>query len=174
MKSIYIVLTKSTTFLSRLVYFITRDKYTHVSISFEKELQPLYSSSRKNGCTLFPAGPCKESFYYGYMSTHKHIPCAVYELKVSDEVYKMAKREAEEIIENADEYHFNILGLLLCRLNIPYHRKNNYFCSQFVGEILEKSNAIKLPKDYTLMRPTDYMKLPELRCRHIGKLGEVA
>lgn len=174
MKSIYILLTRSTTILSRLVYFITRDKYTHVSISFEKELQPLYSSSRKNGCTLFPAGPCKESFYYGYMGTHKEIPCALYELKVSDEVYEMAKSEVEKIMADADNYHFNILGLILCRLNIPYHRKNNYFCSQFVSEILERSNAIKLPKDYTLMRPSDYMKLPELRCRHIGKLEEVA
>ena len=71
MKSIYILLTRSTTILSRLVYLITRDKYTHVSISFEKDLQPLYSSGRKNGCTLFPAGPCKESFYYGYMRKHK-------------------------------------------------------------------------------------------------------
>ena len=48
MKSIYILLTRSTTILSRLVYLITRDKYTHVSISFEKDLQPLYSSGRKN------------------------------------------------------------------------------------------------------------------------------
>lgn len=174
MKTIYIVLTRSTTILSRLVYLFTGAEYTHASISFEKGLQPMYSSSRKNGCTLFPAGPCKESFYHGYLKEHRDIPCAVYELEVSEEVYEKAKREVERIMQNADEYHFNILGLVLCHFNIPYQRKRNFFCSQFVSEVLKRSRALKLPKQSSLMRPSDYMEIPELVCSFRGCINDVA
>lgn len=175
MKTIYILLTKSDTILSRIIHFITMDSYTHVSISFEESLQPLYSSSRKNGRTLFPAGPCMEQLYCGYYRKHgSKIPCVLYELQVDEETYLQAKREAQRIIENAEEYHYNIFGLLLCQFNIPYHRNRHYFCSQFVSDVLDKSSAIKLPKDVTLMKPSDYMELPELNYRYHGKLRELA
>ena len=170
MKSIYILLTKSNTILSKMVYLITADTYTHASISFDKNFNFLYSSSRKNGKTIFPAGPCREYLLRGYYKKNSHIPCAVYELRVSDEVYEKAKHEVKRIICNADKYHFNIIGLVLCRLNIPYHRKYNFFCSQFVSEVLYRSRAISLPKDTSLMRPCDYMKLPELRLLFKGNI----
>lgn len=173
MKTIYILLTRSSTVLSKIVGFITADKYTHVSISFEECLQPMYSSSRKNGETLFPAGPCTENFHRGYLKNHPHIPCALYELTVSDEVYYSAKADVERIINNSDDYSFNIIGLLLCHMNIPYHRKKHFFCSQFVGEVLHKSQALQLPKDTSLMRPSDYMTIPELVCRFTGRLNEL-
>lgn len=169
---IYILLTRTSTILSRAVYLITAAEYTHVSLSFNENLRPLYSSSRKNGRTLFPAGPCRERLNKGYWKEHRHVPCAVYRLEVSEEVYEKAKREVEKIMISSDEYHFNIIGLVLCKLNIAYNRKRNYFCSQFVSEILSKSNAIKLPKEASLMKPIDYMELPELVCCFKGYLNE--
>lgn len=173
MKSIYILLTKSGTILSRFVHFITADPYTHASIAFDSSLQPLYSSSRKNGVTIFPAGPCAEHLHRGYYLKHSHIPCVLYELKVSDEVYFAAKKEAERIVGNSAEYHFNIVGLVLCHLKIPFVRRHHYFCSQFVSEILIKSEAMKLPKAATLMKPADYMQLSELRCLYRGQLKDL-
>ncbi len=170
MKIIYILLTKSNTLLSRLVHFVTADSYTHVAISFEGDLQPLYSSSRKNGRTIFPAGPCMEQLHQGYYRKNAQIPCILYELHVSDEAYMLAKQEVQNIMSNEHDYHFNIIGLLLCQLNIPYHRKHHFFCSQFVSEVLSKSNALRLPKDASLMKPSDYMYLPELLCRFRGQL----
>ena len=171
-KDIYILLTRTTTILSRAVHIITSDEYTHASIAFNETLQPLYSSSRKNGRTLFPAGPCMEIFSRGYWKYHPHVPCAVYKLEVSEEVYNKAQIEVKKIMDKEHEYHFNIIGLLLCRLNIPYHREKNYFCSQFVSDILQKSNALELPKQPCLMRPSDYMELPQLKCCFKGYLSE--
>lgn len=174
MKTIYILLTKSDTVLSRIIHFITMDSYTHVSISFEESLQPLYSSSRKNGRTIFPAGPCMEQLCCGYYREHaSRIPCALYELQVDEDTWWQAKKEAQRIIENAEEYHYNIFGLLLCQFNIPYHRKRHYFCSQFVSDVLDKSSALKLPKDASLMKPSDYMSLPELSYLYHGQLREL-
>lgn len=173
MKTIYILLTKSDTILSHMVHLVTSDPYTHASISFDHALQPLYSSARKNGETMFPAGPCTEVFHRGFYHKHPNIPCALYELQVSDEVYEKAKAEAQHFARNSDCYSFNIIGLFLCKLNIPFHRKSHYFCSQFVAEILQRSHALELPKDTTLMRPMDYTRLPQLRCRFTGKLRDL-
>lgn len=174
MKTIYILLTRSNTILSKLVRFVTDDAYTHVSMAFDENLTTLYSSSRKNGRTLFPAGPCTESLTGDYYKRHDHIPCAVYELSVSDEAYERAKREVEQIMEKADQYHFNIIGLLLCQLNIPYHRKKYFFCSQFVSEILKRSHALALPKDTSLMKPVDYTKMPGLLCSFRRYISDLA
>lgn len=175
MNTIYILLTRSNTLVSRLVYLFTRAEYTHVSISFEENLETMYSSSRKNGRTLFPAGPCRESFRYGWFKRYgKIIPCALYELKVTENAYEQAKIEAEQFMKNADHYHFNILGLILCKFNISWNRKNHFFCSQLVGEILIRSNAVGIPKEPTLMRPSDYMDMEELECLYKGYIYELA
>ena len=173
MKTIYILLTRSSSVLSRLIHFATGDDYTHVSIAFDKELHTLYSSGRKNGWTVIPAGPCKESIRDGFITKQKNVPCALYKLEVSEKVYEMAKKEVEKIVNNADEYHYNIIGLLLCRLNIAYNRKKNFFCSQMVSEVLERSNAVKFKKKTSLVRPMDYMQLQGALLCFVGVLDEL-
>ena len=59
MKTIYILLTRSGTLLSNLVYAVTGANYTHASLAFDEDLSCLYSSTRKNGYTMFPAGPSR-------------------------------------------------------------------------------------------------------------------
>lgn len=173
MRKIYILLTRSDTVLSRVVHLVTAARYTHVSIAFDEDLQTVYSSSRKNGRTLFPAGPCQEHLEQGYWSEHGHVPCILYELQVSDQVYYAARREVERILHRQEEYHFNILGLILCQMNIPFRRKHHFFCSQFVGAVLGQSGALCLPKDPSVMKPCDYMSMPELACRFQGRLWEL-
>ena len=63
------------------------------------------------------------------------------------------------------------LFLILCRLSIPFHRKHFYFCSEFVGSILEDSNALSLPKAPSLMRPNDYSKFNNMSCKFEGRLN---
>jgi len=77
------------------------------------------------------------------------------------------------MMENADCYRYNVLGLILCRMNIAYDRKRRYFCSEFVSEVLEKSNAIELPKHPSLMRPADYTNIDGINCLFDGKLHEL-
>ena len=173
MNTIYILLTRSGTLLSNLVHLFTGDPFTHASISFDPTLQPLYSSARKNGETMFPAGPCQEYFHRGFYRKHRHIPCALYALDVAQEQYELAIEEMERIIDHSDDYHFNILGLLLCRLNIPMRRTNKFFCSQFVAEILLRSDSLPLPKVPSLMRPMDYTCLPGVSCLYRGTLREL-
>ena len=154
MKTIYILLTRSGTLLSKLVYAATGASYTHASMAFDAELSCLYSSTRKNGYTMFPAGPSKEYLNKGVFRLRDDAPCALYTLEVSDEAYSHALCRAEEFMRHSEEYSFNTLGLILCGLHIRWQRRHHYFCSQFVSEVLEQSGALALPKDSTLMHPT--------------------
>lgn len=173
MKKIYILLTRSGTWVSKIINLTTADTYTHASISFEDSLQPLYSFSRKRVNMPLPAGLRHEPLRQGFFERHNTIPCALYELQVSDEVYNAAKQEVQKMMLKRTSYRFSVLGLVLCRLNIPYHRKHHFFCSQFVSEILSRSRALRLPKDTALMRPNDYTTIPELFCRFRGQLNEL-
>ena len=95
MKTLYIFLTRSGTLLSNLVYRLTGAQYTHISLAFDEDLSTLYSSTRKNGYTMFPAGPSREYLNRGVFLMRENIPCALYALEVTDEAYIRAKRRTQ-------------------------------------------------------------------------------
>ena len=163
MKMLYIFLTRSGTLLSNLVYSLTGAQYTHISLAFDEDLSTLY--------TMFPAGPSREYLNRGVFLMRENIPCALYALEVTDEAYTRAKRRTQHMMHHGELYRFNSLGLLLCWMHIRWQRRRHYFCSQFVSEVLQKSGALELPKPSTLMHPSDYAELPELRCLYRGTLA---
>lgn len=171
MKKIYILLTRTQSILSRAVHLVTSDQFTHAAIAFDEDMQLLYSSARWDGETMFPAGPCQESLARGFYARRK-TPCAVYELEVEDHVYLRALEEVGNIIAHQSRYRFNIIGLFLCWLHIPYRRKTHFFCSQFVGEILQKSGALELPKEPCLMKPSDYTRITLLEPCFLGSVAQ--
>lgn len=102
MKTIYILLTRSGTLLFKLVYAATGASYTHASMAFDAELSCLYSSTRKNGYTMFPAGPSKEYLNKGVFRLRDDAPCVLYALEVSDEAYSHALHRAEEFMRHSE------------------------------------------------------------------------
>ena len=110
------------------------------------KVRSLYSSTRKNGYTMFPAGPSKEYLNKGVFRLRDNAPCALYALEVSDEAYSHALCRTEEFMRHSEEYSFNTLGLILCGLHIRWQRRRHYFCSQFVSEVLEQSALWRCPR----------------------------
>ena len=170
MKTIYILLTRSGTLLSNLVYAVTGANYTHASLAFDEDLSCLYSSTRKNGYTMFPAGPSREYLNRGVFRLRENVPCALYALDVSDEAYTRARRRAEHMMAHGSLYQFNVIGLALCGMHIRWKRRRHYFCSQFVATLLEECGAVELWKDPDLVRPADFCRLSALQAVHQGPL----
>ena len=156
MEKLYILLTRTESITSKTVRFFTNDRYTHASLAFDKELIGLYSSGRKKGLKMFPGGPCREGLDKGFFGRDPHTPCAVFEFEVTDEAYRAAKAEIDFYMTDNHLYKFSILGTFACKLGIEWTRKNKFFCSQFVSEILKRSGALEFPKPPSLMRPIDY------------------
>jgi hypothetical protein len=173
MKSIYLLLTRSDSLLSRTIQRFTDDPYTHVSIAFDRKLSPLYSFSRKYADVPLPAGLVTEHLHKGLFERQHGMPCALLELKVEDDAYIKAKQIVEKMMRRPDVYRYNLLGLVFCRLAIPFERRHYYFCSQFVGKVLLYSGAAVLPKPVSLMRPVDYDLMPGITCLFRGQLASL-
>ena len=118
-----------------------------------------------------PQAPAGSTWTGGGFRLRPDVPCALYALEVSEEAYTRARRRADHMMAHGNLYRFNVLGLILCGLHIRWRRRRHYFCSQFVGEVLEKSGALELPKHSTLMHPNDYTQLGQLRCVYEGRLS---
>ena len=173
LQKLYILLSRSSSITSKIVYFFTKTTYTHSSLAFDEELNQLYSSARKKGTRTFPAGPTRESLYKGFFGRDNHIPCAIYSLEVSDEVYNRAKAQIDFFMEHIDDYKFSAWGIIACKFGIKWERKNKYFCSQFLAEILTKSGALSFDKPNCLVHPRDYQTVPGIKLIFEGTIGEV-
>ena len=173
MKEIYIFLSRTESIASKIVHFFTKTKYTHASFALDENLVELYSSGRKNGIKMFPAGPTQESLYRGFFGRDDHTPCIVYSLLVEDEVFSKVKTEIAYYMEHINEYSFSVLGIAACKFGIAWKRKNKFFCSQFVAEVLTKCGAINFDKPNSLVHPRDYQKLPDLKLVFEGTVGEL-
>ena len=166
-RSIYILLTRSGTWFSRLIHLVTSDCYTHASIGLDGPSGPFYSFARKYEHFALPAGLVEER----PSVRNRRIPCCLYELKVSDPVYRRLRRQLSGMYCQRERYHYNLLGALFCCFNHPLRRKNHYFCSQFVAGLLRDSGALELSKPPALVRPADFCQIHQLRTVHQGDMG---
>ena len=173
MKTIYILLTKSTTICSKVVYMATKSEYTHASISLNNKFDKLYTFSRRHKRLLLPAGFVVESAYEGIMGDSDDMRCAVYELQISDDSYDKLVRLFRHMDYHKKKYRYSILGLPMCFFKKRYERKGYYFCSQFVHHALTESGAIKDETCSSLFRPMDFRTLPETKEIFKGNIKEL-
>lgn len=168
-RTIYILLTRSGTWFSRLIHLATQDDYTHASIGLDGPDGPFYSFARKYRYLALPAGLVEEQVTV----YRRAVPCCLYELKVSEEAYFRLRRKLRSMYAQREEYHYSVLGVFACYFNLSLQRRHHYFCSQFVAGLLENCGAAELPKPPSLVRPADLRGLKNLRPVHQGVLAEI-
>ena len=166
-RAIHILLTRSGTWFSRLIHLATQDDYTHASIGLDGPAGPFYSFARKYEHFALPAGLVEEQV----TGRRRAVPCCLYELSVSPEIYASLRRQISAMYAQRQRYHYNLLGALSCFFNLPLDRRDHYFCSQFVAGLLRDSGALELSKPPALVRPADFCQIHQLRTVHQGDMG---
>ena len=172
MKSIYLILTRSTSAASRLIGHFTDAPFTHVSIAYEPKTHIMYSFARKYARLPLPAGLVEEHMDGGFYRNQGNIPCAVLRLEVDEKTYYRAKNRICDMLVRREEFRYSVLGLLACRMGIEAEIPGHYFCSQFVAEILADTSRVNLPCPPSLMHPADYLEMDCFRCEFCGGLTE--
>ena len=173
MYSIYILLTRTNTILSRAIHRAPGNEYTHAALSLDPTFTRLYSFGRKYRYSYLPAGFVLESVDRGVLGADASTKCAVYELIISEETYVELCRVLEKMESEKGLYQYNILGLLLCLFGIEKERRYHFFCSQFISYVLEISGAAEPGKAPSLMRPVDFRQIPgvhQIFCGNIAQL----
>ena len=102
---------------------------------------------------------------------HANMPCVLLSLSVSDGVYKNIRLRIDRMRSQSDDYRYDVRGLISCKLGRETNHPNKYFCSKFVSEVLEDSGAVELPKPSSLMRPQDFMEMPEMTILYRGSIA---
>ena len=152
---VFIILMHTGTTLSSIIKNVTRDDFSHVAISFNSKLSPLYSFGTKDYYTRdhgFVQHDTKDDFYRHYKSTY-----SVFVMYVSKEQRDKMLNRLQYFIDNADSFKFDIAALIACALKIPTEFRKKFFCSRFCMEII--GQGIELEKVPSLWSPQQMSEL---------------
>lgn len=170
MSKIYIVLTYSGTFLSKLVKIYTQKEYSHVSLALDENLNQMYSFGRLNPYLPFFAGFVQESPKFGTFKRFKKTKTKIYSLDVDERQYEKIIKTIRKIDLDKEKYSFNIIGLFAVAFKVKIKREKSFYCAEFVKYVFDNSNLeVKLPE---LVKPEDFAKIEGSQEVYTGVLRE--
>ena len=173
-KTVYIVISQTGTALSRILKFITGAKYNHASISLVPDLSKMYSFGRVNPYNPVHGGFVVESPHYGTFKRFSGTKVEVLSIAVSEGQYINLKQMLEGMAKNKKRYHYNYFGLFLAGANIYYKRKNFYYCSEFVKEMLVRNGIRSARALDDIIEPMQFLTLPDANHVYSGRLKDYA
>lgn len=158
-QNIWIVLTNTGTWFSRMIQCFTNAQLNHASIAFDSDLHEVYSFGRKQANNPFIAGLVRENLRAPFF---RNSECAVYRLRVSSHDYQCMYNLVIEMMRNQDRYRYNLLGLLGILFRLHIDRADAYFCSHFVATVLERAGLNLVDKPPHLVTPEDFSNSSQL------------
>lgn len=156
---LYIVLTRTSTVLSRMIGFVTNDEFTHAAISLDEDLSQMYSFGRKNVYNPFVGSFIKENIDEGIYGMCQNLHGVIIELDVSRQQYNKAVELLDEFIINSSIYKYNYMGLIDGLLNNEACYNDRFLCSEFVYYILNKSGVADFNMPRNLVRPQSLLDI---------------
>ncbi|EQB86881.1 hypothetical protein J2Z44_000245 [Clostridium punense] len=172
MKKIYIMLSYTGTAPSKVIKLFSKEKYSHVSIALDSQLKELYSFARKKVNNPFIGGFIKEDINGGIYKKFENTKCYIYSLEVTDEQYETISNIIKDFEIKKHNLHYNMIGLLGVLVNVPIERRNHYFCSQFVSEVLLKSGVLNFNIPSALVQPTHFYNMKDKDVVYTGLLRD--
>ena len=166
---VFILLTQTTSVLTKLIKLCTKTPYNHASLAFDERLEYTYSFGR-----IKPNDPLIGGFSHERLDAgvFKDAQCQLLSLDVSAEQYEKMRRRIADIEANQIKYKFNLIGLFGTKFNFNLDRKHAYFCSQFVSKVLQEVGLF--PEDFPahLVTPSDIAKHINLTIEYQGSLAD--
>ncbi|WP_236707992.1 hypothetical protein [Brevibacillus choshinensis] len=163
---IYIVLSDTGTWFTKIIQLYTKAPLNHASIAFDPELNEVYSFGRKNPMNPFVGGFVKEDMRGGLF---KDATFAVYRCSMSESQFLTIRNIVQHIERESHLYKYNLPGLLGVMMNIPVAPERAYFCSQFVASVFEQAGARLVPKCAALTTPSDLERSGALELMFRGR-----
>lgn len=169
-KKIYILLSQTGTCISKMIKVYTKAKYNHSSICVDDNFECFYSFGRKVPRFPLIGGFVTERLNAGVYKLFKNTTCCLYSLEIPVDNYHLLCTLIDGYKKNRNYYGYNLIGLFGVMADYPIKRRRKYFCSQFVGSVISKSNVYDFKKNINLLTPQDIEKIPGLTKIFEGKL----
>ncbi len=171
-KCVYILISKTQTLPSDVIKMWTRDPYAHTSLALDIELKEMYSFARKKLRNPFNCGFISEDITKGVFGRDVNTTCRVARLWVTSKQYKKIIKNLDKFKKEKDMFRYNYIGIFGIMFNKAVERKYNFFCSQFVYYVLDKSGVEMFGKKPGLAKPEDFRVWDELELIYEGKLNK--
>ena len=136
--------------------------YTHTTIGLEEDLNTFYSFMKK--------GFIEEKITRYIKPNREPFPCALYEIEVSRKAYRRVKKLLESYVARKKFLQYTHFSLFWAILGIPWKLRDRYFCTQFVAEVLQRSNIAYLAKNSAVCFAKDFHELTETKMVFSGNI----
>lgn len=170
MGKIYLLLSQSGTLPSRLLKMYTHAEFNHISISLNSDLNEMYSFGRKYRLFPFPGGFISEAKERGIYAQYPKAKVVVLELEIDDDKLVYLRKRLQEMYAQKRRYHYNFRGVFFASLGLVYQRERNFYCSEFVRDILVECEVAKADDFPRIVMPVHFMHMPGIREVYRGQL----
>ena len=171
-KNFYIVISQPDTILSKLLKLVTAREYNHVSLSLRDDLSLMYSFGRLNPYYPFWGGFVTESVNFGTFKRFSNSKIIVLSVDISEEKHIAMCELMEYMLKCKNNYRYNYLGVFLAAFKIYKYRKNYYYCSEFVKDVLVKCDINGAEKLGKIVHPMNFLDMPSAKTVYCGKLKD--
>lgn len=151
---IYVAFLTSPTKIGKTIRYITKNKYNHVTLSFEKNLRTMYSFARYNVNTPLIGGFVEESSLRYYYFKKSDIPVKICKIPLTTRKLQEVMDYIASMEKNSKQYIYNLLSFAAA----PLHRKilvdKSFTCHEFVYNVLYNCGivtSININKYFTIL-----------------------
>ncbi|MDR0434763.1 MAG: hypothetical protein LBH21_06845 [Gracilibacteraceae bacterium] len=158
-KHLYVVLSRSSTALSKTIRFLKGVEYTHAALALDARLEYMFSFGRRRAHNPFVGCFKRERIGDALYRPYSELPGVVLEITVSAAQYKSAVALIESFLLDGHMYGYNYLGLAGNLWGWSRMAGMRFFCSEFVYHVLHKIGVSDLGKPRGLVSPQDLMRI---------------
>lgn len=156
---VYVLLSHSGTLLANAIKKVTKNPYSHASISFDHELNNMYSFGRKYKSNPLIGSFVRESIREGlYEDVSGTATYSLYVTFIPRAKYTQMIQRLDMFRNDKRGFKYDFTGLFKHRLGMVSEREDAYFCSGFVATILQAGNENFFKQHYSLVTPYDFAK----------------
>jgi len=145
MKNLYVMFTRTSTVVGKMIRAVTRYEFSHVSLALSDDLTEFYSFARKNVNNPIYAGFVKEKRCYFTLGKENKTRVKIFKISVEDEVYYKV-REFVIQVANDDELIYNLFSLITMPIMHGIQPYKQHTCISFVSEALAVNGIVKFNK----------------------------
>lgn len=158
-KYIYVILSEPHTISGKMIRKITKDSYSHASISLDKDLNEMYSFARFHYQNPIVGGFVHENADNLSLKKSTDTYIKIFEIPVTNKQYRSIQNLIAYFQNHEDQYMYNLLDLLLYPTGIQCKIRDAYICSEFVAYLLKESKIEVDKIDSTRIKPSQFINV---------------
>ena len=142
---VYVILTTSNNLTGDYANLLTNEKYAHVSIAFNADMNQVYSFGTKDGHDMLPIHLKEKNLMYK-LKTDPEANYAIYTKLVSKNDFNTINNKVKSMYAKQSGFRYDVPSAVKQKMDSDKVNEKQYFCSGFVSYLLgAKNDATSVP-----------------------------